>query len=181
MKLLPISSEEINDYNARLLSGRGILRKLKGHVKKFGEKAIDFLKSKIAPHALDVFMKVANEYRKNIPGARPLERGELHPGGNNFLGPGTKYKKYKNVKPISPVDAVAKEHDAAYDAAASLPPEEEKKAIIEADRKMIADPRLGNTAEGRRARLIMLGKYTTEQLLSLMKGEPTTIYSGSSE
>ena len=64
--------------------------------------------------SLKSFRLIANAIRKLIKGARPLEDGELHFLGSNFMGPGTKIEKYRNVSPLNAPDAVAKQHDIDY-------------------------------------------------------------------
>ena len=59
------------------------------------------------------FKHRANELRKKIKGSRPLEEGELHYLGANYMGPGTK-RQYLNYPPLNKPDAVARQHDIDY-------------------------------------------------------------------
>lgn len=172
------SVEEIEDYNYRLLTGKGILQKLKGHVKKFGSSVISFIEKNIKPTFLTTFQKVANELRKNIKGARPLEVGELHPGGYNYMGPGTNIKKYPNTIPLNSLDAVARTHDLAYENSKKYPKYEAAKMVHQADLDMINSitPEMESYPYGKYAKGIMLGKYGAEKLLSLYSGKNQTIY-----
>ena len=89
---------------------------------------------------LSAFRILANGVRKFIKGSRPLEDGELHFLGANFMGPGTKIQKYKNRKPLNKPDAVARQHDLDYYQAINkkdISEKERKEMIRKADNKMI--------------------------------------------
>jgi hypothetical protein len=94
-------------------------------------------KQKGAGLALDA----VNLYRKTACGgrARPLLPGEKHPGCYNFAGPGTVLNAQTLAyPPYDAVDAVAKTHDIAYDAAFKMTdPQAKKDAIRAADVAMI--------------------------------------------
>jgi len=93
--------------------------------------------------SLKAFKTLANLYRKSVKGSRPLEDGELHFLAGNFIGPGTKIEKYRNVKPLNRPDAVAKQHDIDYYEAVQkfkkgdITNKERKELIRLADNKMI--------------------------------------------
>lgn len=173
---IEISREEIDDYNNRLMYGRGILQKLKGHVKKFGTSVISAIQKHIKPNFLVAYQKVANHLRKSIKGARPLEVGELHPWGYNYMGPGTNIKKYRNVRPINALDNVARTHDIEYEEAKNAPNTES--LIHDADIKMVNSitPEMEKLPYGKVAKKLMLAKYASEQLASAISGEPKTFY-----
>jgi hypothetical protein len=86
-------------------------------------------------------LNAANLYRKTACGgrARPLLPGEKHPGCYNFAGPGTVMNEQTlATKPYDGVDAVARTHDIAYNAAFKLTdPQAKKDAIRAADVAMI--------------------------------------------
>lgn len=100
---------------------------------------------------LKAFQVIANENRKGVKGVRKLDEGELHYKNSNFMGPGTKWEKYKNYKPYNRPDAVAKIHDKEYHEvfmSKTMSKKEKAEAIRRADNKMIASLKALGKLEG---------------------------------
>ena len=61
------------------------------------------------------YQTVANAYRKkNCPGARMLEDGEIHPLCANWMGPGTNIREALKYPSANAADECAKKHDLDY-------------------------------------------------------------------
>lgn len=131
------------------------------------------------------FQLAANEYRKrycNSP-TRDLLYGEFHPYCENYTGPGTRIdiSNVRNYPPHDGIDSCSRQHDIEYDniGKSNLSKQEKARKIQEADRKAISCyEQYPNEKPYRLAKLGLKGKLGAEQLLSSLKGEPSTFYGG---
>lgn len=91
---------------------------------------------------LSGYQTVANQYRKRYCDgkARPLYKGELHPGCQNFTGPGTRIDipEVANYKPYNNIDACSKVHDFEYNNIKNIDGADNKKRAVRfSDEKVI--------------------------------------------
>jgi hypothetical protein len=167
-----ITSNDLED-----ISGAGFFNKLKENVKKYGSAILDVVGKAVKPASFQAYQKIANSLRTT---GRKLELGELHPGNYNYMGPGTNIEKYSYIRPINALDNIARTHDIAYSQAKSLPPRERALAVSRADAEMLREMSkldLSKYPFGNIARQVILGKYSLEKFLSLLRNQPTTLYS----
>lgn len=174
----PSYDEEVEKLVSHLLEGTGILDRAREFFRSKGSRFL----SRAEDLALSVYQKTANALRKHIRGARPLEKGEIHPGGYNYMGPGTDIDKYPNAPILNKLDGIARTHDFAYKRAKLLPtPELRARAIQLADRIMLEeferDPTLRDLPFGKIADQLMLLKHGADRAISLV-GKPKVIYGG---
>ena len=181
---------EIKKFNSQ--EGEGFFTNLLDKAKKFGNNVIGVIKTHIKPTALKIFQEASNKIRAQKKNGRLLEYGELMPTGiepngeivdYRFLGPDTDLARHGGDKPVNALDALAKEHDFAYERAKKYPPNEQAKLVHEADMKFINDfdahrSEYEKFPFGKLAKNIILGKYGAEKIVSLIKGTPSTLFSG---
>jgi len=154
-------------------------------VKKFGSKAVGYLKDRLGSAAKTTFQALANAYRaaSGNPNVRQLLPGELNFGLHNFTGPGTRVDipAIAAAKPYNDIDAASKVHDLDYMAAKNEPDPVKRAALIhEADRKAIIGYQRYPNENGYSAALAgIAGKFGLEQALSAIKGKASVLYGGS--
>lgn len=155
--------------------------------------------------ASSAFRRVANAYRQfasrgadstsdfGFGRPRPLLDGEYHVGLANFEGPGTRIDlpEVREAKPVNWEDAAAKKHDLAYYNAAEqrrrgqITAEEAARRVHRADDDFIQE--LDEIRSSGRAtepynslgRAGIETKGRIDQILSSIRGRPSTVYGGS--
>ncbi len=90
----------------------------------------------------EIFRSAANLYRKIFCNgkARPLLRGEIHPGCQNFSGPGTRIdlQEVLNYPPYNDIDKCSKQHDIEYGVAFNEKDRKKREQMIrESDDKVL--------------------------------------------
>lgn len=135
--------------------------------------------------ATRAYQFAANQYRKRFCNgrARPLYDGELHPGCQNFTGPGTRLSlpDVYNYPPYDAIDACSRQHDIDYGLAKAEPDAQKRALLIRAaDERAIAcynqHPELQPIQT--LAKLGISGKLNLEKLYSYLRGKPSVIYGG---
>lgn len=90
-----------------------------------------------------VFQKAMNKYRQlfHSPSkSRPLELGEYHLLGANYMGPGTRIDIHGQFPPLNSPDRIARQHDIDYEDIFHIKDKKKRAlAIRKADRKMLMD------------------------------------------
>ena len=171
----------------KILKGASILKTIGSKLNKAKQYIVDTIKSdieKIKKKFPKIYMQGMNEYRKRFcqGKARPLEEGEFHLLCGNFVGPQTKYEKYKNVPAYNGIDECSRIHDDDYNEISKMdiPKTEKAKKIREADQKVL-DCYENHKDEGvyyKLAKGAITGKKVAEDFLSAAKGEDAVFYGG---
>jgi hypothetical protein len=178
---LQLGMKELNKL-LETQNGDGFLSFLKEKVVKYGSKVVNVIKKHVAPNFTTSYQLLANAYRATLKGSRPLDKGELHPLGYNYLGPNTNIEKYHATKPIDALDALARAHDLAYLNAKPLSGWEKTDAVHNADKFFLDELKLhpekyNSSPMFKYAQAIIQGKFNVEQLIKLL-GSNKTLFSG---
>lgn len=124
--------------------------------------------------------KLMNAWRRRNCGAesRELLPGEFHYGCHNFTGPGTRMDLFSGAPAINPIDECSRIHDVAYGNAALITDLAARaRAIHLADLAAIRCYNRTPEANGYRAAVAGIGgKFGAEQILSMIKGQPSVFY-----